>query len=150
MRTVQIPTIFIEIFVRDEYLKKNPLGIRIVAAGIDAQLHGVEVESEIKIALLGTVSAGKQEGISALFVFFFGDFTLLAQSLVLQAAKSGIVGQILDGVISIFDIARIKPDFLLKDGCDRRDRHALTFHGECASSGVTESSHKIIEGLCVC
>jgi len=55
-------------------------------------LHGVKIESEVEIALLGTVSTGKQEGISVLAVFFFGDFTFLAQPLVLQTAKSGIVG----------------------------------------------------------
>jgi len=92
MRTVQILTIYVEVFLRDEYSNKHPLVIRIFAAGIDTQLHGVEVDTEIKVALLGTVSTGKQEGISPLIVFFFGDFTLLAQSLVLQPAKSSIVG----------------------------------------------------------
>jgi hypothetical protein len=90
--TREVLTICVEIFLRDEYPNKHPLVIRIFAAGIDTQLHGGKVESEIKVALLGTISTGKQEGISPLIVFFFGDFALLAQSLVLQPAKSSIVG----------------------------------------------------------
>jgi len=150
MRTVQIPPICVEIFAWDEYIDKHPLVILIVAAGIDAQLHGVEVESEIKVALLGTVSAGKQEGISALVVFFFGDFAFLAQSLVLQPAKSSIAGHIFDGIISVLNIARIKADLLLKYGFNRRGIQAFAFHGEGASSGVTESSHQVVESMCVC
>ena len=45
VRPVQIPVVFVEIFLRDEYLDKHPLVI--VATGVDAQLHGGKLKPEV-------------------------------------------------------------------------------------------------------